>query len=384
MKMMTSRPFLTWLLLTALTTLTEGKCPSVCRCATDVGGRKLVTCDSGNLVDPIPVFEMDKETKTLQLTCPRPAFRCASPPPPPPPINIGASIPTALMISKVTQDYSRAVNSPAGDSHVQAGRGAAFYTDIRSSYLLWHYEPSLYYALVQPAPPLSLSLLLLSHLFTSPPISSSSLPPPHCPVLPTDLPLLSPPPLHPLLLPHLLLPHVPLPAPPSLSPPSFSFSSPSLPHPPHVPLPALLPSPLSAPPLLSPPRVPLLASLSLPLLPPLPLCFFHLQPPSPLSLSSPPPMCLFQLLSPSPLFHLFPPLLSSLLSACASSTSTLPPPSPSLPSPLHVPLPPSPPSLLPPSPPPSPPLLPPRPSPLSSLPRPSPLLHTTTTKKTLK
>ncbi|XP_063599583.1 platelet glycoprotein V-like [Penaeus indicus] len=68
--MMTSRPFLTWLLLTALSTLTEGKCPSVCRCSTDVGGRRLVTCDSGNLVDPIPVFEMDKETKVLTITSP--------------------------------------------------------------------------------------------------------------------------------------------------------------------------------------------------------------------------------------------------------------------------------------------------------------------------
>ncbi|XP_071526259.1 uncharacterized protein [Panulirus ornatus] len=64
-----------WLLLlvviaTAKQVLVEGRCPRACRCKYDGHGRKAVTCDSGSLADPIPVFDMDRDTKVLTITSP--------------------------------------------------------------------------------------------------------------------------------------------------------------------------------------------------------------------------------------------------------------------------------------------------------------------------
>ncbi|XP_045623874.1 carboxypeptidase N subunit 2 [Procambarus clarkii] len=63
----------TWLTVAALATtlvLVEGRCPGSCRCRYDTEGRKAVTCDSGSLADPIPIFNMDRDTKVLTVTSP--------------------------------------------------------------------------------------------------------------------------------------------------------------------------------------------------------------------------------------------------------------------------------------------------------------------------
>ncbi|KAG7173081.1 insulin-like growth factor-binding protein complex acid labile subunit [Homarus americanus] len=61
----------TWLLVVAVQVLVvEGRCPRPCRCNYEEHGRKVVTCDAGSLTGPIPVFDMDMDTKILTITSP--------------------------------------------------------------------------------------------------------------------------------------------------------------------------------------------------------------------------------------------------------------------------------------------------------------------------
>ncbi|XP_053626669.1 platelet glycoprotein V [Cherax quadricarinatus] len=64
-----------WLLVGAVAViatevLVEARCPVSCRCKYDTEGRKAVTCDAGSLADPIPIFNMDRDTKVLTITSP--------------------------------------------------------------------------------------------------------------------------------------------------------------------------------------------------------------------------------------------------------------------------------------------------------------------------
>ena len=47
------------------------RCPSKCRCTVDLHGRRTVTCMQGSMRDPIPVFDMDGDTKILHITAPQ-------------------------------------------------------------------------------------------------------------------------------------------------------------------------------------------------------------------------------------------------------------------------------------------------------------------------
>ena len=57
----------TWVALVAVAVLSTAtwasRCPTACRCEYDLQGRKTVACDTGEMNDPIPIFDMDRDTK---------------------------------------------------------------------------------------------------------------------------------------------------------------------------------------------------------------------------------------------------------------------------------------------------------------------------------
>ncbi|CAL4081251.1 unnamed protein product, partial [Meganyctiphanes norvegica] len=64
-----------WLSLAVVLSLSTatvaGRCPTAtCRCEYDLQGRKTVTCDQGEMNDPIPIFDMDRDTKVLRISSP--------------------------------------------------------------------------------------------------------------------------------------------------------------------------------------------------------------------------------------------------------------------------------------------------------------------------
>ncbi|XP_064089399.1 insulin-like growth factor-binding protein complex acid labile subunit [Macrobrachium nipponense] len=61
-----------WLvvLVAAPSCVSSARCPRSCKCEYDATGRKTVVCDNGSLTDPIPVFDMERDTKILTITAP--------------------------------------------------------------------------------------------------------------------------------------------------------------------------------------------------------------------------------------------------------------------------------------------------------------------------